>query len=180
MKTDIEKTQEQKISGFQRGLEKTKRKEVWMTILTSILLVLIIVVAFHYTRLVLPVCLVSIISITSILLRMRDIRMVNMENELGKKIEKETKYIKKFKEEYDILSSYKFNEIPISLRKIARTFRNRPLIAYPKEDIYEVIQEKNDEIENMKIELQVYQASPERTFWQYIKSLKWLKRLPHA
>jgi len=187
MKTDNEKDQEQKFNEdkeylefkFQRGLEKTKRKEFWMTILTSILLVLIIVVAFHDTRLVFPSCLVSIILIILIFLRMRDIRMINIENELGKKIEKETKYIKKFKEEYELLRLCKFTEIPISLRKTAETLLYTSMIYPPKEDIYKVIKAQETEIENMEIQLQVYKDCPERNFWQYFISWKWIKKLPH-
>ena len=182
METNNEKTQEQKFNEdkkyleykFQRDLEKTKRKKIWISLFMIVLMSIVMIIVIHENKPVFTTLLncgiVSIIPMFSVCSRMSDIRMTNMEKELSKKIEKETKYIKEFKEKYELLRLCKFTEIPISLRKTAETLLHTSMIFPPKEDIYEVIKAQETEIENMKIQLQVYSDCPERTFWQYFIS----------
>jgi hypothetical protein len=65
-----------------------------------------------------------------------------------------------------------FNLIPQKLNKTALY-----LLSQKDKTPEEVIEDRNEEVWDMGLQLVCYQGCIERTFWQYLRSWKWLKKI---
>ncbi|MCX6825034.1 MAG: hypothetical protein NTY80_02305 [candidate division SR1 bacterium] len=96
---------------------------------------------------------------------MRGLNMEKREKRLKKEIEKEEREIEEMKK----AQANKTSVVPAINKKTASNY----IFGRKKKPLWQA----EKELEVSKVNLDVYIASIERTFWQYFKSLKWLKKV---
>ena len=169
-------TKEQKFARFQKTLELHKKQAAWALIITIVFSGMIGEVAYIHNNIFLYVVVIFSICFLMIILLFTFIKEVNitsLEKELRDKIKEAKESLETLKKEYVIIISWKFNDIPPNLRETARY-----LLSYEDLSPRQIIAQEKETIEEMEIQLKVYQKSSERNFWQYFMTWKWLKKIP--
>lgn len=170
------KTKDEKFIEFQYELEIQKKKTIWISIAA-----LLVCGFFGYNigkMFITPIWVTIVITafmtiMGMVLIYQNPVQWLNMEyriQKLRKKIENEKEYLTRIKEEYIIISSCKFKDIPVNLRETARY-----LLSNRGKGPEEIIKFREEEIENHEVWLQVFLKSSKRNFWQYLISIKWLQ-----
>ncbi|MEI6774377.1 MAG: hypothetical protein WCL18_06420 [bacterium] len=175
-------TREIKLARLQRELEKEKRSKIWGVLIMSLLVIVVMMCLYHYSSREKTVfggiLYVGMICVIVYYIFHHAIKELNMERclkDIQYKIQTEGKFVGKIKEEYNhlVVTETKLNEIPPKLRKTVIY-----LLSNPDKTPEEIIQTREEEIENMKDKRTVYFYSLEETFWQYFISWEWLKKIP--
>lgn len=174
IKNSIMKTKEQKIAEVQRELDKKKKRNVWIVLILIIIALLSIGIAFMYTTAgygimaIIP-CFVIAITFPDLIW---GIDMKKCEGTTKEKLAAEVGYLKPLKEEYEYLCIDRtIDEIPANLRQTARY-----LLSDLEKSPGEIIKMREELVEDLRIQLHVYQTAPEQNFWRYFISKKWLKK----
>ncbi|MCX6822635.1 MAG: hypothetical protein NTX91_01375 [candidate division SR1 bacterium] len=162
---------------LQRSLERQRRASTWKIALGTAVFIAIMRYNAHSTA---DIIICSFVFIVLWLLffwePVRDMNMNRLEGMLRKKITEEDEYVIKIKEEYRLIEQIcksSFNAIPGKFKPTAIY-----LLYEEDKTPEEIIADREEEVADMKIQLQCYKDCKERTFWRYTASYKWLKRLP--
>ena len=168
-------TKEQKFARFQKSLELSKKQSAWALIITIIFSGVLGEAAyiqnniFFYFVVIFAICFLMVILLFSFI---KDVNITDLEKELRDKIKEAKESLETIRKEYVIIISWKLNDIPANLRKTARY-----LLSYEDLTPRQIIAQEKEKIEEMEIQLKVYQRSSERNFWQYFMTWKWLKKI---
>lgn len=181
MKTTKPKlSKEQKFSKFQRDLEREKKLTIWAPIVLIIIIVAFIRFQDFWNGSVddpgfiarycfYGVLLLATVLITCLLIKI-SFNMASRQKELRETIKEKKEYLEKLKKFYNAISSLKFRDIPKETIKEPEY----QVLANVDKTPPEVFEELQAEIDDMEIKLRAYHKSPERTFWHYAFSFKWL------
>jgi spermidine/putrescine-binding protein len=168
------KTKEQKVAEAQRELDKKKTRNVWIVLLLIVFTLLFAGIGIFcntggYGILAIIPCFIMAITFPDLIW---GIDMKKCEGTTKEKLAAEVGYLKPLKEEYEYLCIDRtIDEIPANLRQTARY-----LLSDLEKSPGEIIKMREELVEDLRIQLQVYQTAPEGTFWRYVKSKKWLKK----
>jgi hypothetical protein len=168
MKTQIQKEQER--AYFKAKLEKEKAQVVLQ--LLEWLLFLILVESFpgqSEADLMINGLIFFGIGRIFYFQRIKDMNMDYVEERLKIEIKKEERAIKHYEDTYKVLSTMFFKDVcpgqNAAIRELAKSDSKRP---------QEILDDKNDALDTLRIQHACYGLSRERTFWQYVKSLSWM------
>jgi len=170
------KQQKEKSDEYRYHLNVFKKYVTWLVIsLIIIPIVCIIAMYIHMDFIGATICTVIIAYLGYALIKyfVKSMDMHESVSKLSKEIKKEWKYVEGIKKEYALISTVKLDDLSIDLKKTAQY-----LLSNPEKKPYEVIAAREEEIEDMETQYRVYLGSPEKTFWQYFISWKWLKKIP--
>ncbi len=173
--TEVNKTPLEKFHQLDSELEKEKRQATRKIVFWSIILILLIVFSIYEERFL--ALLFGCLFLVAVLVYLPGILLMNIKRSVARLVKEqniEEINLKKVKTEYETICALTFENIPNELVPSARYFLSQ------KGTPAETLAAREEKFEEMHIQLQVYVSSKERTFWQYFKSFKWLKKLPKA
>lgn len=94
------------------------------------------------------------------------------EKRLQKWIKDERGHIESVIKDSQRITALGFMDMPSSLKPTARYLLSEELMSP-----MEIIEERKEQFEDIKTELEIVKLYPERNFWQYLLSRKWLKQI---
>lgn len=167
------KSPEKRFSEYQYVLNCQRKYGTWALIVVLAILIPATMVIYRHTG---NFSIIAIDMLFGVMVFWKIVKIANTSNaaqELSRKINAEDGYIKSIKADYDFLKSKTFGDIPQPMYKTAKY-----LLSGKEIGPNQVIKNREDELANLKIKCSVYLSAPQKTFWQYLLSWKWLKKIP--
>lgn len=170
-------TKEEKIAQFQKELEISKRTTT-LFVLLYILITPILIKCLCWTFASITVFryvmygITSVFSLYAVYMLRKVMNMRKAYKALHKNIQNKKEQLIYLKKDYLSMESQMFIRDSKNLRETER-YR----IDCKEKTPEKVIKEREDEIEDNEIQLQVYKNCTERTLWQYLGSLKWVRTI---
>lgn len=163
------KTKEERKVAFEQKLKKTRRLTVWISLL--VVLGVMVYIIFDPPNYFIGLGIGMLFFFpSSVVGSWRSFNTVRSCSVLRRKLQEETQYVESIRKEYADITSCTFQEIPKRLRATAIY-----LLSNPDKGPEDIMKEREESLENIKIKIQIFLDSPEKNFWQYFTSWKWLK-----
>jgi uncharacterized membrane protein YcjF (UPF0283 family) len=174
------KSEIEKFAEFQRKLAREKKESMWKIVLGTILfLIFAIVIVIHsdINKTIIYVSVLLAIWILFFMERIMNMNMARLEKRLREKIKEERDYLDEILHDSELLRNMNFMSIsvdliPLNLRETAQYLRSQK-----DKTPDEIIEDRKHELKDMTIQLKCYYDCEEYTFWRYVRSWKWLKKI---
>lgn len=162
------KTKEERKVVFEQQLKKTRRLTVWISLL--VVLGVMVYIIFDPPNYFIGLGIgILFFFPSSVVGSWRSFNTVRSCSVLRRKLKEEEEYMQGIRKDYTDIISCKFHEIPARLRATAIY-----LLSNPDKGPEEIMKTREANLENIKIKIQIFLDSPEKNFWQYFASWKWL------